>query len=80
MLLLLLPACGLFATKPPVEDDGRPCYIGALDSETVMLLRASHPKWELRNGDLIITPFCAGAWADDLLHEGRRLTTPRYVR
>lgn len=61
-----------------VEDDERPCYIGALDSETAMLLRASHPKWALRSGDLIITPICAEQMAEDLLNEGRRLTTPRH--
>lgn len=75
MLCLLWISCAACATKPELSGpDGRPCFVGVLDSETTMLLRASHPKWELRSGDLIQTPECARQMSEDLLNNVYDLT------
>lgn len=62
-------------TKPEVSGpDGRPCVIGFVDSELAMLLRATHPRWELKAGDQIWTPECAGQFSRDILNETFELT------
>ena len=72
LLALIYAGC---ATKPaPNGLDGRPCWPAVLDSETAMLLRASHTRWEIKAGDLIQTPDCAREMSRDLLNDTYELT------
>lgn len=75
---LLLVCVSSFAScateRLPNGPDGRPCWVGVLDSQTAMLLRASHPKWEIKTGDLIQTPECAIQESQDLLNSLYRET------
>lgn len=73
-LLLLCLSFGGCVTKPEPRADDRPCWVGIIDSETAMLLRAANPKWELKSGDLIQTPECAQQMSRDLLNEIYHLT------
>lgn len=67
-LLLLGIGSSSCSGKPrPNPDDDRPCWVGVLDSETAMLLRASR-SWEVKAGDLIQTPRCANDESEALLN------------
>lgn len=62
-------------TKPaPNGPDGRPCWVGQLDSTTAMLLRAQSPPIYGLAGDLIQTQACAQQMSHDLLLETYELT------
>lgn len=73
-LLLLGIVCSSCSAKPlPRPDDDRPCWVGVLDAETAMLLRASR-HWEVKAGDLIQTPRCANDESEALLNSVYHLT------
>lgn len=61
-------------TKPAPSPEARACWVGILDSETAMLLRAQSHKLDVKAGDLIQTPECARQMSQDLLNETYSLT------
>lgn len=67
MPALLVSSFGGCSTASTPKTDDRPCWVGILDGETAMLLRASR-QWEVKAGDLIQTPTCAREESEALLN------------
>jgi len=72
--MLLVMSNGGCATKPAPSPEDRPCWVGIIDSETAMLLRAQSRRLEVKAGDLVQTPECARQMSRDLLNETYELT------
>jgi len=73
-LVLLWISFGGCATKPDPSNgpDHRACLVGIIDSTDAAILRTKNP--DVKRGDVVMTPWCAEQYGEDLHNEVYELT------